>query len=133
MRRRRIRVVAAVIERDGRVLASLRHPRAGRRAQWEFPGGKVEPGESESTALTREIREEMGVDCTPGKLLRRMVHEYPEVEVELAFYRVELGEGEPQPLGMAEIRWVERDRLETLDFLDADRAFVAELTRGAFG
>lgn len=132
MSRRRIRVVAAVIERGGEVLVSYRHPKGARPAQWEFPGGKVERGETEAKALVREIREELGVEAEVGKLVRRLVHAYSEVDVEIAFYRTRIVSGEPRPLVMAEIRWVPRRELANLDFLEADRPFVNELIRGRF-
>lgn len=130
MKRRRLRVVAAVIERDGRLLVSLRHPRGSRPGQWEFPGGKIERGESEPEALVREIREELGCACEVGPLVRRIVHPFPAVDVEIAFFSTVL-HGEPRPLCMAELRWVARSELEGLDFLEADRPFVAELARSA--
>jgi 8-oxo-dGTP diphosphatase len=128
--RRRLRVVAAVIEREGELLVSLRHPKGTRPSQWEFPGGKLERGESEIQALVREIREELGVGCEVGTLVRRIVHPYSDTDVEIAFYRTRIVDGDPRPLSMAEIRWVPRAELEQLDFLEADRPFVAELARG---
>lgn len=130
MSRRRIRVVAAVIERADELLVSLRHPKGPRPSQWEFPGGKVERGESEHQALVREIREELGVRAKIGALVRRHIHSYPDADVEIAFYRTQIVEGTPHPHAMAEIRWVPRRELETLDFLEADRPFVGELVRG---
>lgn len=132
MTRRRLRVVAAVIERGAEILVSYRHPKGLRPSQWEFPGGKVERGETEVQALVREIREELGVESEIGALVRRHVHSYDELDVEIAFYRTRIVSGEPQPLSMVEIRWVHRRDLGSLDFLEADRAFVAELIRGRF-
>lgn len=132
MTRRRLRVVAAVIERGAEILVSFRHPKGLRPSQWEFPGGKVERGETEVQALVREIREELGVESEVGALVRRHVHSYDELDVEIAFYRTRILSGEPQPLSMMEIRWVHRRDLGSLDFLEADRAFVAELIRGRF-
>lgn len=126
-RRRRLLVVAAVIERADELLVSLRHPKGSRPSQWEFPGGKVEKGESERQALVREIREELGVRCTVHEQVKRVVYPYPDTDVEIAFYRTVIVEGEPQPLSMAEIRWVYKGDLDKLDFLVADRPFVAEL------
>ncbi len=133
MSRRRLHVVAAVIERDGELLVSLRNPKGTRPSQWEFPGGKVEDGETEAEALVRELREEMGVTCDAGALVKRVVHAYAETDVEIAFYRANILEGEPRPLSMAELRWVRRGELPAFDFLDADRLFIAELARGEDG
>lgn len=130
MSRRRLRVVAAVIEREGELLVSLRHPKGVRPSQWEFPGGKVERGETEIEALVREIREELGVRCEVGTLVRRVVHPYSDTDVEIAFYRTDIVEGDPRPLSMAELRWVRRTELVALDFLEADRPFVAALAVG---
>lgn len=125
MTRRHLHVVAAVIEREGEILASLRHPKGERPGQWEFPGGKVERGETESQALEREMLEELGVECEVGALVHRLVHRYQDADVEIAFYEVRLAPAaQPQALGMAEIRWVPRARLGELDFLEADRPFV---------
>lgn len=131
MNRRRLRVVAAVIELDGQLLVSLRHPRGVRPSQWEFPGGKVERGESEPQALIREIREELGVKAEIGALVKRVVHPYTDTDVEIAFYRTTIVDGEPRAMAMAEIRWVPQKELDRLDFLEADRPFVAELVRSA--
>jgi 8-oxo-dGTP diphosphatase len=130
MGRRRLKVVAAVIERQGELLVSLRHPKGTRPSQWEFPGGKVEPGESEAQALVREIREELGVKASVGTLVRRIVHPYGDLDVEIAFFRTDIVEGDPRPLSMAELRWVPRAELVTLDFLEADLEFVSDLAKG---
>lgn len=130
MSRRTLRVVAAVIERDGEFLVSLRHPKGTRPSQWEFPGGKVERGESEGAALVREIREELGVRAEVGPLVRRVSHPYSDTDVEIAFYRTSIVEGDPRPLSMAELRWVARAQLTSLDFLEADKPFVADLAEG---
>jgi 8-oxo-dGTP diphosphatase len=127
--RKRVRVVAALVERDGRVLAARRLANSAPRAsRWEFPGGKVEPGESEPAALVREIREELGCEARVGALFGRVHHDYADIEVELALYRCELS-GEPQLLGVAELRWVPRAELLEMDFLEADRPLLERLAR----
>ncbi len=127
---RRIRVVAAVVRRAELLLVTRRPDRPGARGQWEFPGGKVEPGEDEPAALRRELVEELGCDAAVGPLLLRHAHVYPELEVELAFYRCTLEPGvEPRPLGVSEIAWASPGTLESYDFLEADRAVLAELER----
>lgn len=130
MKRRTLIVVAAVIERGDEILVSLRHPKGDRPSQWEFPGGKVEKDESEPLALVRELREELGVESEVGPLIQRITHAYPDIDVEIGFYRATIVSGDPMPLAMAEIRWVARRDLDKLDFLAADRPFVAELIRG---
>ena len=130
MRRRRLKVVAAVIERAGEFLVSLRHPKGVRPSKWEFPGGKVERGESPEAALIREVREELGVQARIGRLVHQLVFPYSDLDVELYFYAVEIVDGDPRPLSMAELRWVARTDLPSLDFLEADRDFVGALSRG---
>jgi 8-oxo-dGTP diphosphatase len=131
VKRRHLNVVAAVIERGDELLVSFRHPKGPRPSKWEFPGGKVERGETEQQALIREMQEELGVLCEIDELVRRVVHPYPDTDVEIAFYKTRIVEGEPKPLTMEEIRWVKRTDLGQLDFLEADRPFVADIVRGA--
>ncbi|HET8732303.1 MAG TPA: (deoxy)nucleoside triphosphate pyrophosphohydrolase [Anaeromyxobacteraceae bacterium] len=116
-----VQVVAAVIRRDGRILVTRRHGHAERGGQWEFPGGKIEPGEAEPEALVREIREELDCDVEVGALLARTSHRYPDLEVELAFYGATLAPGvEPRLVGAAAMEWAEPSRLATYDFCEAD-------------
>ena len=125
---RSIRVVAAVVRRDGRVLVTRRHPSAERGGLWEFPGGKLEAGESESEALVREIREELGCAVTVGRLLCRHRHRYPDLEVELAFYACQLAPGEePRCLGAASLEWAPEAALSSYDFCEADRPILPVL------
>ena len=97
---KRVLVVAAVIRRDDRILVTRRHAHAERGGQWEFPGGKVEPGEAEPAALAREVREELDCEVVVGPLVARTTHRYPDLEVELAFYACALVPGsEPRLVG----------------------------------
>jgi len=122
-------VVAAVIRRDGRILVTRRHGHAERGGQWEFPGGKVEPGEAEEAALRREILEELGCPVTVGGLLARTAHRYPDLEVELAFFDCEIPDGdEPRLLGAAAMDWAEPARLAEYDFCEADRPVLPVLS-----
>ncbi len=119
---RRARVVAAVVRRGGRILVTRRHPDGERGGHWEFPGGKVEPGETEAEALAREIREELGCAIEVGDLVVRHRHRYPDLEVELAFYACRLPPGvEPRCLGAAEMEWAIAEALPRYDFCEADR------------
>jgi 8-oxo-dGTP diphosphatase len=119
-----------VVRRGDAILVTRRRDEPGARGQWEFPGGKVEPGEREEEALAREIREELGCEVEVGRLLLRHVHRYPEREVALAFYACALAGGaEPRPLGVAELAWARAGTLARYDFLEADRAVLAELER----
>lgn len=126
-----VRVVAAVVRRGDAILVTRRPDRPGRPGQWEFPGGKVEPGEDEPAALAREIREELGCGLSVGPLLLRHRHRYPELDVELAFYACGLGADEtPAPLGVAEIAWAPVGTLAGFDFLEADRIVVRRIDDG---
>jgi len=125
-------VVAAVIRRGDRILVTRRHDHADRGGQWEFPGGKVEPGEGEPDALRREILEELGCEVAVGALLARTTHRYPDLEVELAFFACELAPGgEPRLLGAAAMEWAEPERLEAYDFCEADRPVLPVLAAAA--
>ena len=128
----RIRVVAAVVRRGDRLLVTRRLDRPGRPGQWEFPGGKVEQGELEPDALCREIREELDCDVHGGALLLRHRHRYAELDVDLAFYACAL-RGEPRAVGVAEIAWARAGTLQGYDFLDADRAVLADVERLSAG
>lgn len=123
-------VVAAVIRRGGRILIARRRDGGERSGQWEFPGGKVEPGEGEPEALRREILEELGCEVEVGRLLARHRHRYPDLDVELAFYACELPPGsDPLPLGCAALEWAEGGWLQAWDFCQADRPVLGELAR----
>lgn len=118
-------VVAAVIERGGDVLAGQRKPGGNHPLKWEFPGGKVEAGESPEDALIRELREELGIQARIESEITRYEYQYPgRSRILLIFYRVLEFEGEPQNLDFAQLKWVKRERLPDLDFLDGDVDFV---------
>jgi len=128
---RLVRVVAAVVRRGDALLVTRRPDRPGKPGQWEFPGGKVERGEGEAEALRRELREELGCDAEVGRLLLRHRHRYPELEVDLAFYACALvpADAAPRAIGVAEISWARAGTLAGYDFLEADRAVLADLER----
>jgi 8-oxo-dGTP diphosphatase len=129
---KRIRVVAAVVRRGEALLVTRRLDRPAGPGQWEFPGGKVEAGEVEPDALRREIAEELGCGIEVGPLLLRHEHRYPDLEVELAFYAARLAPGAaPQAIGVSAIAWALAGSLPDYDFLEADRAVLAELARAA--
>jgi 8-oxo-dGTP diphosphatase len=124
---RRIVVVAAVIERGGRVLVSQRMPDAGHGNRWEFPGGKRERGEGDRAALRRELREELGVELTVADRVWTS-HAGP---LELRFYRCPWRPAlRPRAIGVAQFRWVRREDLPSLCFPPADDELVATLASG---
>jgi len=124
-------VVAAVIEREHRILICQR--RAGRHAhKWEFPGGKVEPGEDSRSALARELREELAIDAVIGDLLHSETVRYPSgPAIHLEFFHVTDFSGEPVNLEFEQILWEQRGNLHQYDFLEGDIAFVGKLASGA--
>ncbi|MBM3688663.1 MAG: (deoxy)nucleoside triphosphate pyrophosphohydrolase [Actinobacteria bacterium] len=121
-------VVAAAIERDGRYLAARRTRPAWAAGRWEFPGGKVEPGETEQQALVREIREELGVEI---EVVGRISGEWAlHDDLVLHLYVARLAAGEPQPLDHHdELRWVAPNEFDEIEWLESDREAVDALAR----
>ena len=120
-----LQVVAAIIERQGRVLICRRNARQQHPLQWEFPGGKVEPGESPVQALARELEEELGIRGATGAEITRYAFTYPgKPPVELIFFRVLEYGGEPRNLIFEEMRWEPPAALPGFDFVEGDRDFI---------
>jgi len=117
-----IRVLAAVIERGGRLLVCRRPPHKRHGGLWEFPGGKVEQGESDLEATRRELAEELGVRALAAGATLLAIPD-PGSEFVIEFLPVEI-EGEPTCLEHAELAWVERQALSTLDLAPSDRRFA---------
>ncbi len=117
-------VCAAVIERDGRVMICQRRPEAHNGLKWEFPGGKLEPGESPEAALKRELSEELAIDVAVGRVMDAVVHRYPDRDVLVLFYRCSILSGEPVTVDCNAVEWARPDDLPRYDFAGADRAFV---------
>jgi 8-oxo-dGTP diphosphatase len=124
-------VVGAAIMRDGRVLAARRTFPAEAAGRWEFPGGKVEPGETPSDALVREIAEELGCTIEVTSWLPERVA-IGERHV-LTVARAVLVDGDPRPHEHDEVRWLGPGELDDVDWLDADRPFVVSLRAALLG
>jgi 8-oxo-dGTP diphosphatase len=122
-------VAAAILDGSGRVLIAERPAGKHMAGRWEFPGGKVAPGESEEAALARELAEELGIEVTSARAMMRLRHRYPDRTVELSMWVVESYRGEPRPLDGQRLKWVQRAQLEQEDILEADRPFVAALVQ----
>lgn len=120
-------VTAGVVSLDGKILAARRKAGSHLAGLWEFPGGKLEGNESPQECLVREFEEELGVRVRPGRVLEVIHHRYSDRAVLLLFYGCELLEGEPQPLGCEELRWLEPHQLPTLNWAPADLPFVRRL------
>ena len=114
-----VQVVAGIIERQGRFLICRRKPEQSHPLQWEFPGGKVEPGETPELALARELEEELGISGARGREMARYEFAYPgRGPIVLIFFRVTEFSGEPANRIFEEMRWERRERLPTFDFVE---------------
>ena len=121
-------VVAAIIERDGRVLIGQRSANTAHALKWEFPGGKVEPGESPASALARELREELDITPEIGPEIARYRYQYPgRSPILLIFFKVDRFLEEPRNLIFERIAWALPRDLPSYDFLEGDVEFVRTL------
>jgi 8-oxo-dGTP diphosphatase len=121
-----LQVVAAVFERGGRVLICQRTAAQAHPLEWEFPGGKVEAGETPEAALTRELNEELGIARAQGQEITRYQFTYPGKQpIELVFFRVTAFDGELENRIFHEMRWEPLENLERFNFVQGDRNFLA--------
>ena len=120
-------VAAALFDGAGRVLIAQRPAGKALAGRWEFPGGKVDVGESEHAALRRELREELGVEVIAARPFMRLAHAYAERDVELSLWIVERFAGEPRSLDAQALKWVSRAALSAEDILEADQPFITGL------
>lgn len=126
----KVRVVAALIGDGGnprRFLVQKRLAGVPRALQWEFPGGKVERGETDADALVRECREELGVELTVRELLWRAIHCYEDLAVELMLYEALIVRGSPSPLHASELRYLTPAEMKPLSFCEADLPLLEAL------
>jgi 8-oxo-dGTP diphosphatase len=124
-----IEVVAAVIFREGKVLCVQRaeHEREYVSLKWEFPGGKVEVGESREEALIREIREELSVDIEVSEFLMTVEHTYPDFHLTMHVFKCILDQGEITLNEHVALKWLSLDELDQLDWAAADVPVVKTL------
>jgi len=125
-------VVAAIIERpDRRLLIGQRRAHDSSPLKWEFPGGKVEPGESEAQALARELREELGATLLRQVVVAQTQFRYPDREpLTITFFAVAIRETELRPVPFEQVAWVLPRELGDYDFLPANAGLIAELATG---
>ena len=126
---RSIVVVAGILVHDGKVLITRRPSNVHLADLWEFPGGKVEAGESLHDALQRELREEIGVETIVHGEFFTITHRYPDKLVELHFFNCAIRSGAPQALEVADFRWVNFSELTSFAFPEADRELIDRLVR----
>ncbi|AWB81162.1 8-oxo-dGTP diphosphatase MutT [Corynebacterium yudongzhengii] len=117
---KKIDVVGAVIVRDGMILAVQRGAQQSLPGSWEFPGGKIEPGEDARSALIRELDEELLCEITVGEFLTTTSYDYPFGTVVLSTYFCELVSGEPRLTEHSQLRWLAPSELRGLDWAPAD-------------
>jgi 8-oxo-dGTP diphosphatase len=124
-------VVAALIFRDEKILVCQRTRHQTMPLKWEFPGGKIEPGEQPRDALRRELDEELGIDATIGEEVARIRHDYKNgAAVELRFYAVREYKGDIENRIFKDMQWAKRSELPSFDFLEADLGLVRNLVEG---
>lgn len=117
---KRMEVVAAIIEKDGKILICRRAENKTRALKWEFPGGKIEPGETPEQAVLRECREELDVDlCVKGEFMR-VLHSYPDIEIQLTVFRTAIIGSDPRCIEHKEIRFVYPSELADFELCPAD-------------
>ena len=126
----RVEVVAAIVRSNGKILITRRLNHVHLAGLWEFPGGKVEPGESWEVALLREIREELGMEIAVGPEIFTIEHDYPTRSVRLHFFNCTVIRGDPQPLDVSDLRWVTPAELADFEFPPADAELIKRLIVG---
>lgn len=131
MPKRTIRVVSAVIVQDGRYLITQRNARAVLPMLWEFPGGRVEDGESDEEALRRELRYRLGIEAEIAELISVTEREYDAYVVHLQLYRCDLGDIPPTPLTVRDMRWIPSSEFDLYKFTPADQTAMDALLFGA--
>lgn len=127
MSKRTIRVVAAVIEVEGRYLVTQRRASAVLPNLWEFPGGRVEAGETDADALARELAGRLDVQVSVGQMISYVGHPYEHYTVDLYLYECRLLHSAPRVVGVQDFRWIRSDEFDQYEFAPADDASMAQL------
>lgn len=125
--RSRLLVVAALIEKGDLVLLSQRRPDQALPLCWEFPGGKIEPGESPEVALAREIEEELGCKVRVGGVVDVVFHPYPDFDLYMLLYRCDVVAGVPAAVAVHDVWWWPKAEIKSLPLPPADVPLVARL------
>jgi 8-oxo-dGTP diphosphatase len=127
MSKRTVRVVAALVASGGQYLITQRRVSAVLPNLWEFPGGRVENGETDAQALAREITERLGVRISVGQMISFVSHPYEHYNVDLYLYECQLMTRDLTALGVQAFRWITSDEFDQLDFAPADEASMTQL------
>lgn len=125
-RRRTLVVAGLIVGDDGRILIAQRRADQALGGKWEFPGGKVEPGEAPVAALARELHEELGVTAAVGRIWEVLFHAYPDFDLVMLVYVCRIN-GAPRAVEVADLAWVAPRDLAGWDILPADRPLVERL------
>ena len=128
-----ITVVAGLIREGDRILICQRPAGKARGLLWEFPGGKVEAGESKEAALVRECREELDVTLKVGKVYAELTYEYPDVTVRLTLFEARIGEGVPRRIEHADIKWIKPEEITEYPFCPADKEICGKISKSVVG
>ena len=120
-------VAAGVVLREGRMMICQRKAGVHNGLKWEFPGGKLETGESPEAALARELKEELEIEVRVGRICDAVFYRYPDRDVLILFYFCEILAGKPVAADCNAIGWVTADQLKAYDFSGADAAFCQRL------
>ncbi len=127
--KREVFVVAGAIIKDNKVFAAQRGDRGETRFKWEFPGGKLEPGETPEQALARELREELKINVKVHELITKIVDEYPTQILHIDTYRCELISGEPVLTEHLAMAWNSKEDLDKLEFSKADTPTLEKIKK----
>ncbi|RUS96226.1 hypothetical protein DSM106972_087680 [Dulcicalothrix desertica PCC 7102] len=119
--------VAVIENNSGQILIDRRRPEGVMGGLWEFPGGKMEPGETVTECIEREIKEELGINIEVGELLIIIEHTYTHLKVTLIVHMSKHVSGVPQPIECDEVRWVHLDELSQFEFPEANTQIISAL------
>lgn len=129
MKRRPLEVVAAMLVRENRFLLCRRPLHKARGGQWEFPGGKVEAGETKFEAIVRELREELNITVEPLRECANALYDYPDLTVSLTLIWAKIAEGEPELLEHLDAKWVTAQEAAAMELCPADRILLRQVER----
>lgn len=122
-----IPVVAGFLRKDGKILVGQRPENHSLAGQWEFPGGKIEPGETPEEALARELSEELGIEARIGELKLACTHSYGDVGILILFYEVNFWKGEPKAMHHMMLDWIYPSELKDRNIPEANRKILDRL------